>query len=264
MLIVQEKDKKPLLSDYCRDNGRGSTYDLRIGAIIQADAGRTVTRFDKNPDARVSVPPQGIVWLVSRECLQLPDNVTCQVDLVNGVSRLGLLAVNTGVIDPNFNGPISTALINFSNVTRDLQINDRFFRVTFFKHAKVQKAPFKIVWEDYIRNLIKESREFPSTFLDIAKIDQNIEKEVGDKISAHIPKVLPIFVFVLSMILLTLSVLSLILSSETARNSISQRIGLSDNQLEQTDGNTENPKPSPSMIKGSEDASVEEPKTKKG
>jgi hypothetical protein len=58
-----------------------------------------------------------MVRVVSRESLRLPDTITGHVLLKNELCTKGVLAINIGVVDPGFNGPISSTLINFGRET---------------------------------------------------------------------------------------------------------------------------------------------------
>ena len=161
--LIDPSRIQKLVSNFEQPNGSSTTYDLRIGTIIvpnrEAQTGVS-DLFDSRSvysaeDEIVELPPAGIAWVISLEDLTLEDRVTGHVDLVNAMSRKGLLAVNTGVIDPTYNGPISTVLINFSSQTRALKVGERFFRVTFTSHARVQKSLAPQDREKYINSLIQ-------------------------------------------------------------------------------------------------------------
>lgn len=196
----------------------GSTYDLRVGVIIAPNKTAPVKRgaptdsriMLQNDGEKFELPPKGIAWIVSLEDLKLPGNVTGHVDLVNEMSRKGLLAFNTGVIDPTYNGPISTVIINFSEKTRDLVIGERFFRVTFMEHGLVDKTLDAQDRKKYITKLVDDSRQFPSTFLDLDGINDTVEKSVTDQVNAAIPKIFPMITFVIGLSALVVTMISII------------------------------------------------------
>jgi hypothetical protein len=74
-----------------------------------------------------------------------------------------------------FNGPISTALINFSDRPRQIGIGSKFFRLIFLEHEDV--TPFHVEDEninyvDYVRELKEKSyADFSSIFLNIPSFD---------------------------------------------------------------------------------------------
>ena len=72
---------------------------------------------------------------------------------------------------------VSTALINFSDRPRRIQIGDKFFRVAFFEHTDV-KAHFRkdenINCSAYVRHLEDVSySEFSRSFLNIPEVDED-------------------------------------------------------------------------------------------
>ena len=108
------------------DEGEGNTWKvgqtLTIGMIV-----------DHNGKERSSLvlEPQGIAHLISDEPLCLPDNVCALAHVLTRKCNDGLLTLNIGVIDPGWNGKISTSILNFSSSNRLLSKGDKFLRVTF-------------------------------------------------------------------------------------------------------------------------------------
>src|SRR5712691_5628323 len=81
--------------------------------------------------------PREMVWVLSKEEFDMPADVTGFATLRTTFTKQGILALNVGIIDPLFRGPISTALINFSDRPRAIRIGDKFFRIAFFPHSDV-------------------------------------------------------------------------------------------------------------------------------
>lgn len=220
--ITDPEKMKALVAPFNGQHASGSTYDLRVGAIVAPKPISAVAKFflrgqqreiTNAPGTRIEIPPQGMVWLVSAETLNLPNYVTGHVDLVNGLSRKGLLALNTGVIDPNYSGPISTAVINFSLQSRDICIGERFFRVSFLAHDPVLKNKTSSEPEDYLKNLLAISREFPATFLDLEGLNQEMDRVVTDRINSAVPRFFPMFAFIIAACALLASVVNFLVSS---------------------------------------------------
>ena len=70
-----------------------------------------------------------MVWVLSKEEFNLPNTVTGIATLRTTYTKQGILALNVGIIDPNFEGPISTVLINFSDRPRRIKVGESFFSV---------------------------------------------------------------------------------------------------------------------------------------
>src|SRR5205823_6558568 len=92
-----------LIQDSTNDNlYRASTYDLSIGEIIPSGYWSGGSEY--------KLPSGGTVRVVSKESLKLPNDITGHALLKNELCRKGVLAINIGVIDPGFEGPLSSIL----------------------------------------------------------------------------------------------------------------------------------------------------------
>jgi dUTPase len=119
--------------------------------------------------------PREMVWVLSQEEFNMPANVTGIATLKTAFTKDGILALNVGIIDPLFKGPISTALINFSDRPRPIKIGDRFFRLIFFEHDDVESFHLgdeSINRDMYLRDLKNKSyADFAPSFLNIPSFD---------------------------------------------------------------------------------------------
>jgi dUTPase len=141
---------------------RATSYDLHIGNIITAE-GKEVDSFE--------LKPQGIVELISRERIKLPPNVVGIVLVKTGMCNRGLLALNIGIIDPGYDGKISSFVVNFSKSERFLEKGEVFLRLMFQSVAtpKGFKPPSPVDDESYVRERRKLMAEnFDELFLNVA------------------------------------------------------------------------------------------------
>ena len=127
-----------LLHDFDDRNLLSTTYDLTIGRIVvsrdRASGEAPRTSRELLYETHYEIPPQGMALIISKEALDLPGNITGMQYLKNTLSRKGILAINTGIIDPNYSGPLSTVLVNFSNSPYPIESGDQFSRLVFFSH----------------------------------------------------------------------------------------------------------------------------------
>ncbi|HWY69472.1 MAG TPA: hypothetical protein VNX88_12455 [Terriglobales bacterium] len=140
--LVEESDEKLF---------RASTYDLSVGDIVPAEAEIT-------ENSKYSLPPGGIVRVVSREILRLPETITGHVLLKNELCTRGVLAINIGVVDPGFIGPISSTLINFGRGNFVVEKGTPFLRVSFHRcpASPKAKASQKYDREGYLKRVRQE------------------------------------------------------------------------------------------------------------
>jgi len=164
-----------LVSGGTSANLKHSTYDLTVGEIIPIGK-KAILKRRKEPNVSpYYLEPREMVWVLSKEEFKMPSNVTGLATLRTAFTKDGILALNVGIIDPLFQGPISTALINFSDRPRRIAVGDKFFRLAFFKHADVSefhRLNESIDRKTYIKNLEDVSySDFSPSFLSIPSFD---------------------------------------------------------------------------------------------
>jgi deoxycytidine triphosphate deaminase len=145
---------------------RAATYDLSVGEIILANP----NPLSISVESGYALPPGGTVRVVSRESLQLPRNITGHVLLRNGLCRTGVLAINIGVVDPGYSGPLSSTLINFGRADFIVRRGLPFLRVSFHRCPESPKADDSKKWdqEKYLDHAKEEVLAYSAaTFLNI-------------------------------------------------------------------------------------------------
>lgn len=190
MLVDRDIRQRELVRQRHEANCKGSTYYLTVGNIVPIDGNTNRSRVQVTDE--FILEPQGMVWVVSQENISLPSSVTGFATLVTTLTKRGLLALNVGVIDPNWQGPIGTVLVNFSKNPQRVFSGERFFRIMFFEHARPDAVPF-LKWEESEKSVkffndrrnqyvdeVKESalNTFPSSFLDSSNVADKVISRV--------------------------------------------------------------------------------------
>ena len=147
---------------------RASTYDLTIGDIIPVGSEAEFPAGTR----QFSLPSGGTVRVVSAESLNLPKDITGHVLLKNALCAAGVLAINIGVVDPLFEGPISSTLINFGRTEYTVTVGEPFLRVSFHRCPQSAKArPVKFDRLGYIKQVRTEVKAYSApTFLNVKQI----------------------------------------------------------------------------------------------
>ena len=162
---------KGFIKNGCESNLKNSTYDITVSDIFPV--GKDIHKNER--PATYFLEPREMVWVLSKEEFELPNNVTGLATLRTSYTRSGLLALNVGIIDPMFSGPISTALINFSDRPRRIDVGDKFFRIAFIEHDGVSAHhPFdeSVDRLKYIKELETASHvDFSPSFMNIPAFD---------------------------------------------------------------------------------------------
>jgi len=151
---------------------RAASYDVRIGKIIDR-SGKIVES--------VEIPPQGMVRVISLERLQMLETVIGNATVRTGLCDDGVLAINIGIIDPGYDGLVSSTLINFGRSGYHIRVGDVFLRLTFheikpcFDPVDRSGEPD----EEYLHNKIKlVLRSFSPTFLNVDETATEAAKKV--------------------------------------------------------------------------------------
>lgn len=150
---------------------RASTYDLSVGEIIPSGYWPGGTEY--------RLPAGGTVRVVSKESLQMPKDITGHALLKNELCRKGVLAINIGVIDPGFEGPLSSILINFGRSDFVVKQGAAFLRISFHRCPVSPKSDnaSKYTREGYISNVRDEVAAYMApTFLNM---EVTAEKAAG-------------------------------------------------------------------------------------
>jgi deoxycytidine triphosphate deaminase len=211
MIVGTDILTRGLVTGGSPQNLKNSTFDLTVGEII-AIGKKAVLARRKERLTTYYLEPREMVWVLSREEFALPKNVTGLATLRTTYTKQGILALNVGIIDPLFRGPISTALINFSDKPRRIDIGDKFFRVAFFEHADV--SAFHIGDESlergkYINDLESVSySDFATSFLNIPAYDDEFyEKKLWSILYSGIMKRKSVSFPIIAVILLVFAFL---------------------------------------------------------
>jgi deoxycytidine triphosphate deaminase len=167
MLNRDEIKSLGIIADGTVQNFRAASYDVRVGTITAVESQSPVRLIEGE---FYSIPPQGMVEVTSFETVKMPKEIAGYASVKTGLSRRELLALNTGIIDPSYEGPVSAVMVNFGRTPFSLHRHDVFLRLTF--HRYDPPADFEALQpvdrQDFVRERKKEVAErFSSSFLDI-------------------------------------------------------------------------------------------------
>lgn len=179
------------------DRFREGSYDLTIKELVTAE-GKITKEY--------VLPAQGIVKVISKEVVRLPADVIGYVLVKTQLCNEGVLALNIGIVDPGFDGPLQSALINFGKADVPLLTGDVFSRVSF--HALSPGAETLrpvVVTHDSARRDVKRhvGQYLAPTFLNIAATAD----KAADQAFAKYKKVLTLWIPVFALLLAGLTYL---------------------------------------------------------
>jgi len=193
LVIGDDIERRQFLKNFDEKSLKNASYYLRIDAIIPAGEKAGEYDFDK-PVRNLTLEPRDVAWIVSKEEFSLTDyKITALVTLRSSFTKQGLLALDVGLVDPGYKGPIGTVVINFSNNKVSLAEGDKFFRVVFFEHDEItgnQRVDFDEKSKtQYIRARHAEiERDYSSTFLGETRFLESLSDKLLEKFMMHFLK----------------------------------------------------------------------------
>jgi dUTPase len=166
LLSGDEIKDEGLIVEASDDKFKASTYDLTVGEILPG--GKRPLSLEPTGEFRLA--PGGTVRVIARESLRLPDGITGHALPRNTLCTQGVLAINIGIVDPGFHGPISSTLLNFGASDFMVRPGEAFLRVSFHRCPKSAKSATAEHWnrEEYIeRAKLQVAAYSARTFLNI-------------------------------------------------------------------------------------------------
>jgi len=152
------------------DGFRSTTYDSEVGEII--------TKSGRCEKQTYVLRPRGIVWLVSSTRFVMPNDVTGMTTLRTTWTRKGILTLTVGIVDPGYNGPLTTAVINFGKSDFCIRKGEPFFRTAFFKHDGSDVVPRVESEAGYLASVEADSTHFSESFLTIDSLAQELVPKI--------------------------------------------------------------------------------------
>lgn len=190
VLVSQEIADRNIVHNAVAAGKRPTTYDATVGCIIQEGREINETNF--------KLPPRGIVWVISAETFDVPDDATGLATLRTTWTHDGLLALNVGIVDPGWRGQLAAAVVNFSQDSFMISKGDGFLRVVFHGHSASGAQRVTKTEEQYKREILSKSTKFSSTFLHMDKL----VSEVSDKVFTlpRVAQYLAFFGFIVALL----------------------------------------------------------------
>lgn len=213
MLNRQQIRDLGLISDgFDEGSLRDAGYDLRVATLMgKVKQGMEIYSDD------FDLEPQGIAAVISKEMLCLPKNVCAYASVKTALCREGVLAINIGVIDPGWNGPISSILLNFGKDAYRLKKEEHFLRLTFHELTSVedlhQVAKTREVYETEIES--KFNKRLAASFMDFDRAAANASKKYIEDLRGALLKYLPIAALLLAVLTFFINFGSISLASRT-------------------------------------------------
>jgi deoxycytidine triphosphate deaminase len=144
-------------------------YNLTINKILVAGQ-----EYDE-----YTVKPQEMFTIISNERLNMQRKYIGYVLNNFQFGLKGFMTLNTGIIDPEWHGYISTTAINFRKEAYTLKKNEFFMSMVFHK-IESNSADFeskKVDLDEYIQKRKVNTAAYPETFMDVDSLMKDKVRE---------------------------------------------------------------------------------------
>lgn len=141
--IAKRIKEDNLIIDAHLENGEPvvepASYDLRAGIIIWKESGnnKEIMRKDFDPllpldkQDMVTIQPGQVMFIITREMVNMPLDLCGTVYAKNEFSRAGILLFTTGHVDPGIQCPIVIRLVNLRAIPFSLNLGHPIYTIVF-------------------------------------------------------------------------------------------------------------------------------------
>ena len=221
--ILENVQDNGLIENFSSDCLGYSSYKLRIGKIVIPQSGRVFTeKFNlrklgkweqfrlriadlmtpnnvktqiKNEINHCTGPfalkPRDILLFETEEMLKMPQNISGSYTAMNSIAQKGILLINASVVEPNYHGPLSGILANFSSKDFVIYPKMEIAKICFHQvDTAMPPSPNienEISEKDYLKDLQRKAKDYyGETFLDIKSILDDIELRYARQVRKNI------------------------------------------------------------------------------
>jgi deoxycytidine triphosphate deaminase len=173
--------------------------ELTLGKVVAPSTGEVISLKGKSRNWLSNVlttskcfviRPSETMILITNEKLNMPKDLCATYGQLNRLANMGLMILNTSIVEPGYSGPLSCILVNFSSQKHALSPGDSIAKLNF--HT-VEGDPDKLYTQAYSHDayeqlISKNSINLPKSLLDIS----GVEERVSDKVGAAVKKSLAV------------------------------------------------------------------------
>jgi deoxycytidine triphosphate deaminase len=159
---------------------RNASYQIHADRAFSPESGVELKLGGEHPRFWTIAPAQALV-IKTTEHVRMPPDLMGMYTQLNRWATQGLTLMNASLIEPRYEGPLSCQLVNFSRRPLQIARGDVISKMTFHSLAELPLgATTAEVIDDvkYDDILSKSAAAQPSSFLDIANVEQRTRNQV--------------------------------------------------------------------------------------
>ncbi|MGI6412107.1 MAG: dCTP deaminase [Syntrophomonadaceae bacterium] len=142
-------ENNPPLIEPCKEgNIKSASYDLRLGSQFYVFSNKekdNQNRFEVstlNNDQQIIIPPGEVCYAITKETLNMPNNISANLSLPLGLVLQGLMLSKQPPIDPGYRGGIICMLHNLSNDPVYIKAEAKILTIDFYKLSEPTDKPY--------------------------------------------------------------------------------------------------------------------------
>src|ERR1019366_144724 len=186
--LIESHDSKQI--KYCG-------CELTLGKAVAAKSGEVLSDMHKPrnwfSNLRTTqhcfvIEPSETKILVTKEKLNMPEDLCATYGQLNRLANKGLMILNTSIVEPGYSGPLSCVLVNFSSQKHALSPGDPIAKLTFHQVCGVPKKLLtdKFTHHEYERLVSKNATCLPESLLDISGIEDRVTEKMGTTVKRSV------------------------------------------------------------------------------
>ncbi len=174
----QRRDRQDLIFPFDVNALLGGSYHIHAEKAFLPESGREAILGNGNPLFWTIKPGQALV-LKTVEHVNVPNNLMGMYTQLNRLAERGLSLMNSSLVEPQYCGPLSCQLVNFSRHDITLKPGDIISKITFHQLTDGTATDrIQIIGDyQYDTSLCESASVHPSSFLDIAKLESRVRED---------------------------------------------------------------------------------------
>jgi ammonia channel protein AmtB len=124
-----------------------------------------------------------MVLVITKEAIHLPEGLCATYGQLNRLANQGLMILNTSIVEPGYDGPLSCVLVNFSSQQHALSPDEPIAKVNFHQVCGIPGVlQTRIARDKYEEAASKNATSLPKSLLDVAGVEERVAEKVGSAI----------------------------------------------------------------------------------
>jgi dCTP deaminase len=147
-ILAETELKKAIAEGRLIHGGRASAvegvkYDFSLGSqmLFGGKAPMDVSKLSEGERANLAVKPGELVYVMSEETVELPNDIRADLSLKRKISHLGIMVLGGSSIDPGYKGKLIFALYNLSTRPFPLQTGNKLIAAQFYRLSPEEQPP---------------------------------------------------------------------------------------------------------------------------